>query len=272
MCTQRYIPSKIKEPSLRRGIANLLCIVLFVMCFRRNVSNIKYGGEDGGSREMWMMYSQVMGYALTLLSMCSIDRHDILYVYIETYTRIILFIHNRMTNTYVMDPKRHDNHGVMFHVTPCRPSRPFNAHNAAYSAANIFNLATINPIPNIKHDGIVFPCIFILVISISVWLPNIHAKHIFSSSLNRSIRIHVTTSMLRTIDKHGGLDAYLLNTPDRRIQSEKGVALKREIQGRLGLSRPTRHQIYTSIMQRVKEDQEIQQKLNTLRIQCKPLE
>jgi large subunit ribosomal protein L28 len=36
----------------------------------------------------------------------------------------------------------------------------------------------------------------------------------------------VTTSVLRTIDKKGGLDKYLLETKDKNLQSVKALDLK----------------------------------------------
>ena len=39
----------------------------------------------------------------------------------------------------------------------------------------------------------------------------------------------MTTSVLRTIDKKGGLDKYLLDTKDKNLFSEKAVELKNKI-------------------------------------------
>lgn len=39
----------------------------------------------------------------------------------------------------------------------------------------------------------------------------------------------VTTRVMRTIDFRGGLDNYLLDTPDRKLDSEKAVQLKNEL-------------------------------------------
>eukprot|EP00960_Hanusia_phi_P053284 761961-Hanusia_phi.AAC.11 len=43
------------------------------------------------------------------------------------------------------------------------------------------------------------------------------------------IQLRVSTSVLKTIDKHGGLDNYLVNTADVKIDSELGVRLKRMV-------------------------------------------
>lgn len=50
-----------------------------------------------------------------------------------------------------------------------------------------------------------------------------HIKRLWSGYLGRNIRIRVTTRVLRTIDKSGGLDEYLLGEKAARIR-ELGVA------------------------------------------------
>ncbi|KJR82150.1 50S ribosomal protein L24 [Sporothrix schenckii 1099-18] len=49
------------------------------------------------------------------------------------------------------------------------------------------------------------------------WWPNIQEKRLFSASLGVPIRTRVSTRVLRTIDKVGGLDAYLLGSKPARI-------------------------------------------------------
>ncbi|KAH8590314.1 ribosomal L28 family-domain-containing protein [Bisporella sp. PMI_857] len=55
------------------------------------------------------------------------------------------------------------------------------------------------------------------------WRPNVHSKRLWSSALNTFVRIRVTTRVLRTIDKVGGLDEYLLGEKRARIR-ELGMA------------------------------------------------
>lgn len=50
------------------------------------------------------------------------------------------------------------------------------------------------------------------------WYPNIMRKALFSKALNRRIRVRVSTRVLRTIDKVGGLDEYLLGEKSARIK------------------------------------------------------
>lgn len=50
------------------------------------------------------------------------------------------------------------------------------------------------------------------------WRPNIQNRRLYSESLGQMIRTRVTTRVLRTIDKVGGLDNYLLGTKTQRIK------------------------------------------------------
>lgn len=51
------------------------------------------------------------------------------------------------------------------------------------------------------------------------WHPNIKRKSLFSKALNRRIRVRVSTRVMRTIDKVGGLDEYLLGEKSARIKT-----------------------------------------------------
>eukprot|EP00884_Botryococcus_braunii_P009833 jgi/Botrbrau1/18851/Bobra.177_2s0013.1 len=61
------------------------------------------------------------------------------------------------------------------------------------------------------------------------WLPNVQNKRLYSEVLDDLLQLRVTTTALRCIDKAGGLDEYLLNTPDHKLASELGVKLKARI-------------------------------------------
>ncbi|CAO3646780.1 unnamed protein product [Mucor fragilis] len=61
------------------------------------------------------------------------------------------------------------------------------------------------------------------------WLPNVQNKNLYSESLSQFIEVKVTTAVLRTIDKKGGLDKYLLETRDKNLFSEKALELKSKI-------------------------------------------
>ncbi|EMC95049.1 hypothetical protein BAUCODRAFT_73149, partial [Baudoinia panamericana UAMH 10762] len=50
------------------------------------------------------------------------------------------------------------------------------------------------------------------------WHPNVLTKKLFSKALNRYVQVRVTVKTLRTIDKLGGLDEYLLGEKEARIR------------------------------------------------------
>jgi large subunit ribosomal protein L28 len=55
------------------------------------------------------------------------------------------------------------------------------------------------------------------------WRPNIFTRRLYSKSLNRYVQVRVSARVLRTIDKLGGLDEYLLGEKQARIK-ELGVS------------------------------------------------
>jgi large subunit ribosomal protein L28 len=50
------------------------------------------------------------------------------------------------------------------------------------------------------------------------WRPNIHQKRLWSDALGVFVRTKLTTRVLRTIDKVGGLDEYLLGEKPGRVK------------------------------------------------------
>merc|ERR1712071_380290 len=57
--------------------------------------------------------------------------------------------------------------------------------------------------------------------------PNVFKKRVYSETLDEMIRFHLTASTLRSIDKAGGLDNYLLKT--KHIGEGEGVVAKRRL-------------------------------------------
>jgi large subunit ribosomal protein L28 len=55
------------------------------------------------------------------------------------------------------------------------------------------------------------------------FLPNLHQITLVSEILRQRIRMKVSMTGLRTIDKRGGIDRFLLSTPNRKLEP---VALK----------------------------------------------
>ena len=60
------------------------------------------------------------------------------------------------------------------------------------------------------------------------FLPNLQRASIQSEILDRKISLRVSTSAMRTIEKHGGLDAFLLQARSAELPKE-AQKLKREI-------------------------------------------
>ena len=60
------------------------------------------------------------------------------------------------------------------------------------------------------------------------FLPNLQEQSLLSDVLGASIRVRLTTHALRTIEHNGGLDAFLMTTPNRNLPVEAQV-LKRRI-------------------------------------------
>jgi large subunit ribosomal protein L28 len=60
------------------------------------------------------------------------------------------------------------------------------------------------------------------------FLPNLQETSFFSDVLGASVQIRLTTNGIRTIEHNGGLDSFLLGTPDRNLP-EAARVLKRRI-------------------------------------------
>ena len=62
--------------------------------------------------------------------------------------------------------------------------------------------------------------------------PNIQRVTFSSESLGRNVRLRVATRTLRTVQKKGGLDGFLLGTADAKLMPE-ALRLKRQIKKKL---------------------------------------
>ena len=61
------------------------------------------------------------------------------------------------------------------------------------------------------------------------FLPNLQNTSFFSDVLGTSIQLRLSTRGIRTVEHNGGLDSFLLGTPDRALTVEAKV-LKRRIE------------------------------------------
>lgn len=60
------------------------------------------------------------------------------------------------------------------------------------------------------------------------FLPNLQQTSMASEILGRNVSLRVSVSALRTVEKHGGLDSFLLQARNSELADE-ARALKREI-------------------------------------------
>lgn len=61
------------------------------------------------------------------------------------------------------------------------------------------------------------------------YLPNLQESSFFSEILNAPVRMRLSVKGIRTVEHNGGLDAFLLSTPDRRLPAE-ALVLKRRLE------------------------------------------
>ena len=62
------------------------------------------------------------------------------------------------------------------------------------------------------------------------FLPNLQKVSLLSEKLGSILHLRVSTKGLRTIEHNGGLDAYLLNTPNSKL-SDEAKAMKKRLEG-----------------------------------------
>ncbi|CAH2604151.1 50S ribosomal protein L28 [Rhodovastum atsumiense] len=61
------------------------------------------------------------------------------------------------------------------------------------------------------------------------FLPNLQETSLLSDILGVSVTMRLSTRAIRTVEHNGGIDSFLLGTPDRRLP-EDALALKRRIE------------------------------------------
>ncbi|MFT8245988.1 50S ribosomal protein L28 [Roseomonas sp. BN140053] len=61
------------------------------------------------------------------------------------------------------------------------------------------------------------------------YLPNLQQASFFSDVLGTAVQMRLSTNGIRTVEHNGGLDAFLLGTPDRKLIGE-ALTLKRRIE------------------------------------------
>jgi large subunit ribosomal protein L28 len=61
-----------------------------------------------------------------------------------------------------------------------------------------------------------------------VFRPNLQTVSLASDALGQNVSLRISMNALRTLDRRGGLDAYLLKVRDEKL-SPKALRLKREV-------------------------------------------
>ncbi|MDI9314165.1 MAG: 50S ribosomal protein L28 [Hydrotalea sp.] len=59
-----------------------------------------------------------------------------------------------------------------------------------------------------------------------VFRPNLHTQRLYSDILAREIKLRISTRALRTVDRKGGIDQFLLSTNDSKLPKEALVVKK----------------------------------------------
>ena len=61
------------------------------------------------------------------------------------------------------------------------------------------------------------------------FLPNLQVTSLLSDTLGQPVRMRLSTRAIRTVEHNGGIDAFLLSTPNSKLPAE-ALVLKRQIQ------------------------------------------
>ncbi|MBT5110175.1 MAG: 50S ribosomal protein L28 [Rhodospirillaceae bacterium] len=61
------------------------------------------------------------------------------------------------------------------------------------------------------------------------YLPNLQVSSMMSDALGEMVKMRISTNAIRTIEFKGGLDAFMLGTPNRKL-SDEARRIKRRIE------------------------------------------
>jgi large subunit ribosomal protein L28 len=64
------------------------------------------------------------------------------------------------------------------------------------------------------------------------FLPNLVNVTMMSDALGRSVRLRISANALKTVDRRGGLDAFLLKAKEGELSS-RALEIKRQVQKKL---------------------------------------
>ena len=60
------------------------------------------------------------------------------------------------------------------------------------------------------------------------FLPNLQNVKLYSGILQKYINLNITIRTMKTVEKNGGLDSYLINTNNRNL-ADKAIKIKKQI-------------------------------------------
>ena len=59
-------------------------------------------------------------------------------------------------------------------------------------------------------------------------LPNLQSVKLYSGILQKYINLNITIRTMKTVEKNGGLDSYLIKTSNRNL-ADKAIKIKKQI-------------------------------------------
>ncbi len=68
------------------------------------------------------------------------------------------------------------------------------------------------------------------------FLPNLQETSLLSDALGRDVRLRMSTRAIRTVEHNGGIDAFLLSTPNRKLPLEARGIKRRILRARKAAS------------------------------------
>ena len=60
------------------------------------------------------------------------------------------------------------------------------------------------------------------------FIPNLQNVKLYSSTLQKYINLNITIRTMKTVEKNGGLDSYLIKTSNRNL-ADKAIKIKKQI-------------------------------------------
>ena len=67
-----------------------------------------------------------------------------------------------------------------------------------------------------------------LIIEQRRFIPNLQNVKLYSGILQKYINLNITIRTMKTVEKNGGLDSYLINTSNRNL-ADKAIKIKKQI-------------------------------------------